>query len=430
MQWLKSWYARLRGKNNSAGAIAETQGTKSKSGTGAFLWGAIKDVTTFVFWPIVALWNAATGLLTGRAGKICLWSVPAAALIQFAPQLTTRSLDKDIEAKKIPVTLQENFHTEDIRVYHRYNPLQIFHQAGHLTALNFDKENLYRSLLLSPVIYVGAFAQATGTFFFPAPIDAFSIAPDHPIDTRSCFIRPPKAQTASDFVESFGRFTEESLDFTFKSDPQKLSKVFYTFVMAHEARHCDQDKDMYGSSLNEADADLFAFRLLEQKMQDKAEIAEAKEIMQHLRHILAIRGDLGHFSTVSLQRGSQTPMQAELEYSVPETLRRIMSQAIAKNNDLLPVGSATQKIYAIGKHMLKAGTFKPVKGDTAETAAFKAHLQEGVQNYIKGVDYFNKLSGGKILKWDTSNAPFDLRYLHKNYLPVPDKLKAPVKPAA
>lgn len=394
------------------------------------IFNTLGTFLTPLIWPLTGTISAISGFAKSKAGIFCLLTVPFSALLQYFPQTTTRSLDEDMVARGIPIKLQENFHTQDIRIYHRKNPLQIFHQAGHLTALNFDPQYPHLSALTSPLIYVSLLAEMTGNFLSPQPIDAFSIAPNKQIDKRICFIRPPKAQTASDFVESFGRFTAEPVNFTFKSAPQKLSKVFYTFVMAHEARHCDQDKDIYGSSLNEADADLFAFRLLEQKMQDKAEIAEAKEIMQHLRHILAIRGDLGHFSTVSLQRGSQTPMQAELEYSVPETLRRIMSQAVAKNSIFFTeTDYSSQRLYALAQYMVRTGTFAPIKSDSLETIAFKKHLRDGAKDYVAAMEYFNTKSGGALLKRNFNHLAFDLGYLHKNYLPVPDKLKTTIKPA-
>lgn len=360
-----------------------------------------------------------------------LASAAMSTILQILPAgVATTSLDDHLREKGMEGDMQKFMSTKDIRVHSRTNPLYVWREAGDLTHAMYissrneakDFGDHLQNIAWTPVAYgVSLFSSSVSYLMTPLMnLDAHSLSPDQPLDVRSCQIRPPSVMDADTFVNEFTRLDVGA--YKFKSSPESLKRVFYRYVMAHEGRHCDQNKKLGGSSLNESDADLYAFRLLDATEKDRAAVTEAKEIIQNVRIMNAlVGGDSTHFSSYTLWRMDQTPLEAQHDYSNADTLSRILENADDMNSKAFSGEAGKyERFYHLSKKLLSAGAL-----DTAPA------LKDTAEKYISSVDYFNRLAGGRdVLKEDASKLELNVSFLTQQYVPAPDKVPSRARPNA
>ena len=358
-----------------------------------------------------------------------LGSAAMAVAMQFAPQSWySQSLNEHMASKGVAMENAEQYYSaNNIRVYSRSNPLYIWHEAGNMVKVNAqevwnDPASGVGAKLLNgvatPFIFGAALFNTTTTFILPHPLDAHALVPDQPHDQRTCFIRPPGDVSADKFVNKFTGFDVDSYKFT--NDKTELRKIFYTYVMGHEARHCDQNMKLHTSSLNEADADLYALRLVSSLTGNSPAAQEAQTILEHVRIKNAVAGsDAYHGSTLTLQRMGQTPMDAQQDYANASTLNRLLRDAdemnksamldAAKDRDMEKV----ERFYHLTRAMLDGGYLN-----------HNPALVRTAQSFVSSMEYFQGVSGGEVIKTDHAKVKVDLTYLTRQYLPAPDKIPA------
>jgi hypothetical protein len=367
-----------------------------------------------------------------------LGSAAMAVGMQFAPQSWySQSLNEHMATKGVAVeNVEEHYSANNIRVYSRSNPLYIWHEAGNMVKVNAqetfnDPAAGPRTKLLTavgtPLVFGVALFNTTTTFILPHPLDAHALVPDQPLDQRTCFIRPPGDVSADKFVNKFTGFDVD--DYKFTSDKTELRKIFYTYVMGHEARHCDQNMKLHSSSLNEADADLYALRLVNAVSGNSAAAQEAQTILGHVRIKNAVAGsDAYHGSTLALERMGQTPLAAQEDYASASTLNRILRDADEMNKASMLAGAKdgemekVERFYHLTRALLDGGYIKD-----------KPALVQTAQSFLNSMDYFQGVSNGEVIKTDHAKVKTDLSYLTRQYQPAPDKIpaKAPAaRPAA
>lgn len=358
-----------------------------------------------------------------------LGSAAMAVAMQFAPQSWySQSLGEHMAAKGVAVENAEQYYSaNNIRVYSRSNPLYIWHEAGNMTkhvvgeALKDPSTDVVSkgiSVISTPLVFGIGLFQTTTTFILPHPLDAHALVPDQPLDQRTCFIRPPGDVSADKFVNKFTGFDVE--DYKFKSDKGELRKIFYTYVMGHEARHCDQNMKLHTSSLNEADADLYALRLVTALTGNSPASQEAQTILEHVRIKNAVAGsDAYHGSTLALERMGQTPMDAQQDYANASTLNRMLRDADEMNKEAMIKGAKdgemekVERFYHLTRAMLDGGYLKD-----------NPALVQTAQSFVNSMEYFQGVSGGEVIKTDHAQVKTDLSYLTRQYLPAPDKIPA------
>lgn len=360
-----------------------------------------------------------------------LGSAAMAVAMQVAPQQWySQSLDEHMASKGVVVENADQYYSaNNIRVYSRSNPLYIWHEAGNMVKVNAQETfndpaagagSKLLTVVGTPFIFGAALFNTTTTFILPHPLDAHALVPDQPLDQRTCFIRPPGDVSADKFVNKFTGFDVDS--YKFKSDKTELRKIFYTYVMGHEARHCDQNMKLHSSSLNEADADLYALRLVNSLGGNSHAVQEAQTILEHVRIKNAVAGsDAYHGSTLTLQRMGQTPMEAQQDYASASTLNRILRDADEMNKAPMISGAKdgemekVERFYHLTRALLDGGYLKD-----------NPALVQTAQSFVSSMEYFQGVSGGEVIKTDHAKVKTDLTYLTRQYLPAPDKIPAKV----
>jgi hypothetical protein len=358
-----------------------------------------------------------------------LASAAMAIGMQFAPQgWYSSSLDEHMAKQGVPVeNMNQYYSAKDIRVYSRSNPLYIWHEAGNMTKQVVGEAwrdpasggaGKAIAVVSTPLTFGVALFQTTTTFILPHPLDAHALVPDKPLNERECYIRPPGNISADKFVYKFTGFDVDR--YKFKSDKEDLRKIFYTYVMGHEARHCDQNMKLHTSSLNEADADLYALRLVRALNANSPATQEAQTILEHVRIKNAVAGsDAYHGSTLTLQRMKQTPMDAQMDYASASTLNRLLKDADEMNKgSLLKVGKdgemeKNERFYHIARALIDGG-YLDGQPPVLQTA----------KSFVSSMDFFQEYSGGKVIKTDHARTSVDLSYLTRQYQPAPDKIPA------
>lgn len=352
------------------------------------------------------------------------WSLRAAFAVAVTgvttvqPDLVSTTLDQDAAAHGIKGGLQKNFATSSIRVYQRNNPLMPFHLAGQAVRIRWQEgDSVAARVLATPLTYTGGLITGIENIIFASPLDAYSLSDNGPHGQRQCFIRPP---SQLDSVTLFKAFTGLQGDITGRDqNPQAVSRYYYTLVMAHEARHCDQDKNINAGGLNEIDADIAADRIVSTTI--------APEHHQQLRSYWAalrlvhavVGGDIGHYSTPALFRGSTTPMQSIDDTATVRRLAIVMQDAEKKNAAALDGLSTIERRY----HLALALLADPHAGDAA--------LRGKAALFARAVNYLNGMVGKQMITTPHAQlAPrLDMTWLTRNYNPVPEGTRAQPKTA-
>ncbi|MDI1227071.1 MAG: hypothetical protein PSY14_05250 [bacterium] len=356
--------------------------------------------------------------------KLALVFAASAALstgLQYAPDLVSTKFDDFMAQKNHGGDYTQHFHAADIRVYDRFNPLYPFHLAGQTTKLTWQEgmaEGGFAAVpltIVTPFLYGSALWKGFTDMLPGNKLDAYSISNDEDLKQREVFIRPPGDFSLTRFMGDFSGVNGQKLEF--QSDRDELRDILFKFVMLHEARHGDQIKGAYAPA-NEADADLYAFKVMKARGTDEKLLNEAATIVAHARAINgAVGGDYGHASTFTFQRGGQRIFDAHQDAAAFDRLHTLLADIDSKNHkafpDTMPRGN---RYFYLTLAMHKQGLLEEDPG-----------LKKAADAFIRSLVYFDKASNGKIIDASYDLSKIDLGYLTEKYKPVPDKL-TPAKP--
>jgi hypothetical protein len=267
----------------------------------------------------------------------------------------------------------------------------------------------------TPFIYVGGLEKGFSDMVFPNALDAYSMTTNDKLSERVNFIRPPGEFSLDGFLRDFSRQDGEKL--TFRNDRKDLRDVLFAFVMLHEARHGDQEKRAYITA-NEADADLYAFRVLASRGVDPGLLNEAATIVKHARALNAtLGGDQAHVSTFTLDRGGERIFDAYEDAADFKRLHDVLHEADVRNDRVFPRGMPAGNRYLyLALAMQHAGLLDEDPGMKKAAAAL-----------VDAVTYFDNASGNKIIDPRFDYGKINLRYLTQPYHPAPDRLGVPVQ---
>ncbi len=358
-------------------------------------------------------WKYILGFLMG--------STTLSIALQLTPNLVSTPFSEHMAEKGYPTQLKDHFHSARIRVYDRSNILYPFHYAGMTTRIEWGEAirdpdaNIGLLDIAFEPVRIGA--KVIDGYFQMLPgnkLDAWSISGSQDTKDRFCYIRPAGNFSLERYLSDFSGV--RSKEFHFRNDHEALSKILYAYVMLHEARHCDQDKRVHASPLNESDSDLYAFKIMQAHGVDPDLLGEAHEIMTSLRTINSvIGGDTLHTTTFTLQRKTQTAMNAHNDAATFWRLRQILLDAYALNSAAFPEEmKAGGKFFALTHAMSQAGLFKDDK-----------QLTLAAETFMSGLRYLDQVSGGGIIFKDFNTTKLDFNYFTQDYKPVPDKLNVP-----
>lgn len=350
----------------------------------------------------------------------------ASTALQFTPGLTSKPAKDYFEEQGIPAAMAEEFHTKNIRVYDRYNPLYPVHLGGFaVRALNEESKNAsaFQKAYKYPANVVTGYVTGIGTFFslYIPPyksIDAFSVKTPLSAATRECFVRPPGRMTLQSFLNEFTGTGGEVTFMTRKGDAE-LAKVLKDFALLHELRHCDQNPDM-PVIINESDADIRAFEIMQRSGNYRPEmIEEARHIIAELRIFNGVRGDVAHMSKSAVNLGPQAPASTFDDEYATHHLRSLIDLSYRMDEkrlkDIFGENMAHhEKAYHITQALIASGGL-----DTRPVVLEKA------REFVSSVEYFNALAEGGMITRDNLSAKIRVEGLDKPYAPVPEK-----KPAA
>ncbi len=318
-----------------------------------------------------------------RWGLRLAFSLAATGVTTAAPDLVSQPLDQHMAGKGLQDGLQQHFATKDIRVYHRRNPLMPFHLAGQAARISWqDSSGYFFKPLVASFSYASGLVMGFGGVVLPSALDAYSIADGMPLDKRQCFIRPPARVTSAVLFESFtGLAAKDVAD----DQAKDIERYYYQLVMAHEARHCDQDKQLSASAVHEIDADLVADRLTA-GMLPEADRQGYREYWANLRLIGAVVGqDAGHYSTIGLRRGTITPLQALQDASAVKKLIDVLRDAESKNPNFGRGMTSLERRYHLSRKLLNV----PGVDDR--------ELRQKAVGFVEAVLVMNELADGGVI---------------------------------
>lgn len=355
-----------------------------------------------------------------RLRNIFLVSAGISIFTQSMPGLVSTDFDSYMSSKGYAGDLSQNFSTGEIRVYDRANPLYPFHLAGREVAIDWHEEMKLTHLaaiplaIETPLIYTSGLWKGFTDMIPGNALDAYSMTTNDKLSERVNFIRPPGEFSLDSFLSDFSGVDGERL--AFKSDKQDLRDVLFAFVMLHEARHGDQDKRAYITA-NEADADLYAFKVMNSRGVPPALLGEAAMIVKSARTLNAtMGGDQAHVSTFTLERGGERIFDSYEDAADFKRLHDVLREADIRNDRIFPAAMPAGNRYLyLTLAMQRAGLLNEDPGMKKAAGAF-----------VGAISYFDSISDKKIIddKFDLNR--IDLRYLTQQYKPAPDRLGAPV----
>lgn len=363
--------------------------------------------------------------------RVLVSGVAAAAIstgTQYYPDTVSTPLNQYMADKGHTPDFSIHFHAANIRVYDRWNPLYPFHVAGQgakLTwqAIDADPEaggSISKGIskgLSTAIVYPTMLFQGFSTLLMPNALDAYAIPNDAPHSKREVFIRPPGEIKIADFLSDFSRVSSDKL--YFQNEPKDLERVLYQYIMLHEARHGDQRTDV-ATSLNEADADRYAFSVLAARGHKKELLDEALSIITHSRTMASVLGGgTSHTTSVALLRPYQTPYAAYKDEAALQRLHKVLTDAEVMNKDAFPedMGRGNRFIYLAGA-MNKQGV-----------ANNDPEMKLALNMFVSAAVYFNMVTGGAMINTEFDLKKINIGYLQQQYKPVEDKLGFPVMPA-
>lgn len=361
--------------------------------------------------------------------RLLVSSVAAGALstaTQYYPDTVSTPLNQYMAEHSQSQNFDAHFHAANIRVYDRWNLLYPFHLAGQATKLtwrsvdenNPDEGSFVRGLskaTATAVIYPTMLFQGFTTLALPQPLDAFAIPNNAPHDQREVFIRPPGKIDLDDFVSDFGRVNSNTL--SFKNDKKELERVLFEYVMIHEARHGDQNIHV-ATSLNESDADSYAFRVLAARGNAPALLDEARDIITHSRTMASVLGGgTSHTTSLALLRTYQTPYEAYKDEASLNRLHKVLSDADAMNKDAFTEDmSRGNRFIYLAAAINKSGV-----------ANKDPDMKQALSAFLRAAVYFDAATGGGLIQADFPLDKINVDYLGKQYKPVEDKGLTPTQ---
>ena len=358
-----------------------------------------------------------------RLRNVFLASAALSAVLQSTPDLVSTKFDDYMAGKGFANNFSQNYSTGEIRVYDRFNPLYPFHLAGREVSITWHEQMKLTHLaaiplaIETPLLYVSGLEKGFGDMIFPNSLDAYSMTTNDKLNQRVNFIRPPGEFSLDTFLQTFSQ--QDGSKLSFRSDRKDLQDVLFAFVMLHEARHGDQEKRAYITA-NEADADLYAFKVLESRGFDPVLVDEARTIVRHARTLSATLGsDQAHVSTFTLERGGERIFDAYEDAADFKRLHDVLREADIRNDRNFPrdMPAGNRYLY-LTLAMQKAGLLNEDPGMKKAAAAL-----------VAAVNYFDDASGHKIIDPNFDFNKINLRYLTQPYHPAPDRLDVPAPPA-
>lgn len=363
-----------------------------------------------------------------RRVAVVLSSVSLSMLLPYAPDLYSDDYNDYMGQQGHAKNLKDHFHAANIRVYHRGSLLAPFHQAGAMTKLNREmmKDETETSAvglgIMSSFFYAKTLVEGLFTTVLPfSSLNAYSYTLElkKPVQESSCYIHPPGDFTLQDFLSDFSGLEMETV--RTKNKPEDLQKTFNAYVMLHEARHCDQNKNLQASPVNESDADLYSFKVLKAQGTSPALLQESQSLIRYIRIINAVaKGDISHASGITLNRGEQTLHDAHNDAAIFQSLHNLLVDAHNINKDAFEKKTKMGvRLYYLTEALLQQGLLKS-----------EPELQKAAESYMTAIWYFDQISGNKLLDKKFDGSKIDLSLFGKEYKPVADKLAPPEKAAA
>lgn len=314
------------------------------------------------------------------------------AAMQLTPQLASKNSDDYLNDNDYPEALADNFETDKIRVYGRYNPLSTLHFTGrplalHLNDLPDDNMELLTDSVMVPLHML--LSGFTGIKAFLPPYtaaDAYAV----PDENGTCFIRPPSSDTSlSDVLSVLSDISEigDSETFNLKNDLDVIEDAFRTMIMAHEMRHCSHDLGETVSNLNESDADIVALRVLGEAGYAPEVIEETYKLYVAARLTSGLNWNESHDTGPNIINGNTAYMNS---------LKTVAAQRIL--NDLV---TTTVKKHDFPDEMSRhEKRFQAVVALNANSVLdeFDPDVKDYAYNYIRAYLYLNRVADEEFLK--------------------------------
>jgi len=352
--------------------------------------------------------------------NIAIASTALSALVNMQPDLVSKPYDQFMAEKGYTVSSQELFEAENIRVYNRGNLLYPFHAAGNETVI--DWQELERAgygpisrTIMAPFSYISGFTGAVGNMIAPSVVDAYSISNSGPVEDRTVFIRPPRDFTVDEFLGEFAGIKVANADYRFRHDNADIERVLFQYVMLHEGRHGDQHKTANGT-LNEADADQYAFNVLARNGTDPALLNEVRTIVTFGRILASVNGGgTTHATGFALMRPLVTTYDAHTDAATFRTLHNMLDDVARTNEEAFEddVPMANRYVYAAAA--LKRDN---VFNDNPLLANANAY-------YMMAVNYFQAASGTALYNPEFPLQNIKTDYLKQNYDPAQRPINPP-----
>jgi hypothetical protein len=361
--------------------------------------------------------------------RLLLTSVAAAAIstgTHLAPDSVSTPFNAYMDEKGHGTDFHDHFHASNIRVYDRWNPLYPFHLAGQGVKLTWNGADqdatsgsvtkTFSKALATPVVYYSLLFKGVGDLILPHPIDAYSLSGNMPHSAREVFIRPPRAINLADFISDFGLVNTPNI--TFRNDTSELERILFEYVMLHEARHGDQDKNV-ATSLNEADADRYAFDVLAARGNREELLAEVRSIITHSRTMSSVLGGgTSHATSVALLRPYASPYNAYRDEAALNRLHRVLRDADTMNKDVFPEDMSRGNRFVYLAMALKQQNLTSQDPD----------MRLAIDMFLTAIDFFDTAAGGALVNRSFRIDQIKTGYLQQRYKPVEDKLQ-PQSPA-
>lgn len=349
--------------------------------------------------------------------NIALVSTAISTILQFNPNIVSTSYDDHMAARGYPAAHVENFNAENVRVLDRGNVLLPFYTAGTSVVDGWreaDRQEmgLLTKVVITPFAYAMGFGSGMGDVFSSDVLDAHSLSTNAPLEVRNVYIRPPADNfTVNDFLHEFAGLPQ-NIELQFKHDNRDIARVLYEYVMLHEARHGDQDKSV-STALNEADADRYAFAVLQTRGYDADLLQEVRDIVTHGRTMASVLGGgTSHSTSLSLMRQYPTVFDAYEDGAAFKRLHNILADAAHMNEDLFAEN------MPLGNRMIYVSTALFVQGTLRDN-----HELRAANNHFRmATIFFQHASGFKLFGPMENLEHIDVDYLKNPYSAAPDKL--------
>jgi len=347
--------------------------------------------------------------------NVALVSTALSTILHFNPDIVSTSYDDHMAARGYPYAHAKNFHAANVRVLDRSNPLLPFYTAGTSVTEGWreaDRQNMgmLTKIVITPIVYTAGFAQGVGDIFSGNALDAHSLSTNAPLDQRNVYIRPPADDfTVNDFLREFAGLHLSNLQF--RNDNEAIARILYEYVMLHEARHGDQSKSV-STALNEADADRYAFAVLETRGYKPELLQEVREIVTHGRTMASVLGGgTSHATSLSLMRQYPTAFDAYEDGATFKRLHDILADAVHMNEDRF------DENMPHGNRMIYVSAALFVQG----TLNNNRELREANNHFRMATLFFQQASGYALFGPMENFHNINVDYLKRPYTAAPDK---------